>query len=513
MKISTRLLVLTATALIAMTALVSASMFVLRQSMLDDRRAQITTMLLHAEKLVASFQKREAAGELTRDEAQKRAREALSALNDETRSYYFVRLPDGLLLVHVNPKLLGTTAATRMADGRRDTDTIREELARNHIGFYMVDLHRSTDPDGVMTTKLNGVVEIKEWGWWLGTGFFMNDIGEAFRRTALLLGAIGAVAVALVALLARRTLSSTRAALGGDLEYAVRVAQRIADGNLAEPVHLTAGTGRDSLLGSLARMQGELAGIVRGIRDGTEVIDTGTREIAEGNANLSQRTEEQAASLEETSASMEDLTGMVKRTADNARRASDLAADASRTAADGHEVVASVVRTIGGISASSTRIRDIVGVIDGIAFQTNILALNAAVEAARAGEQGRGFAVVASEVRALAQRSATAAKEIAELIGESTAQVDGGVAMANRAGETMAGLLASVRSVSTLVEEIAAASGEQSGNLEQVGSAVARMDQVTQQNAALVEQAAAAAKSLSGEAEKLSVAVAAFRLG
>ncbi|SMG31643.1 methyl-accepting chemotaxis protein [Paraburkholderia susongensis] len=287
--------------------------------------------------------------------------------------------------------------------------------------------------------------------------------------------------------------------------------QRIANGDLTGRIDVTSNNEMGRLAAALRKMQESLIATVSAVRQGTESIDTGVSEIAAGNADLSQRTEEQAASLEETAASIEQLTSTVKQTADNAKQASSLAQGASTLAAQGGELTGQVVGTMHGIVGDSRRIADIVGVIEGIAFQTNILALNAAVEAARAGEQGRGFAVVASEVRSLAQRSAAAAKEIKGLIDESTARVEAGSQLVERSGSTMSEIVAAIARVSAIMGEIAAAAIEQSTGIDQVNLAVAQMDEVTQQNAALVEQAAAAASSLEEQARKLSAAVAVFR--
>jgi methyl-accepting chemotaxis protein len=256
----------------------------------------------------------------------------------------------------------------------------------------------------------------------------------------------------------------------------------------------------------------QLTDIIGRIKEAAELIGTASKEIADGNVDLSQRTEEQAANLEETAASMEELTSTVKQNADNARQANQLAASASEVAVKGGDVVGQVVYTMSAINDSSKKIVDIISVIDGIAFQTNILALNAAVEAARAGEQGRGFAVVATEVRTLAQRSAAAAKEIKELIGNSVHKVEDGTQLVDQAGKTMEEIVLSVKRVTDIMGEISAASQEQSQGIEQVNQAITQMDEITQQNAALVEQAAAASESMREQAEQLTNAVAKFRL-
>ena len=293
---------------------------------------------------------------------------------------------------------------------------------------------------------------------------------------------------------------------------AVAVARAISEGNLT--VHIPAG-GRDEmgqLLQALLQMRDNLARVVSGVRGYAEGVSTASAEIAQGNHDLSSRTESQASALEETAASMEELGSTVRQNADNARQANQMAMNASTVAVQGGEVVSQVVETMKGISTASNKIADIIGVIDGIAFQTNILALNAAVEAARAGEQGRGFAVVASEVRSLAGRSAEAAKEIKSLISASVERVEQGNIQAEKAGETMTEVVNAIRRVTDIMGEISAASSEQSAGVSQVGEAVTQMDQATQQNAALVEQMAAAAGSLSGQARELVQAVAQFRL-
>jgi methyl-accepting chemotaxis protein len=296
------------------------------------------------------------------------------------------------------------------------------------------------------------------------------------------------------------------------LNKAVGIANAIAEGELENHVVIDSRGEFGSLLGALKKMDQQLTTSVRGIKRSTESVTVAPREIASGNMDLSARTEQQAASLEQTAASMTELTETVKQNADNARDANGLALNATGLADKGNEAVQTMVSTIGRINDSSTRISDITGVIEGIAFQTNILALNAAVEAARAGEQGRGFAVVASEVRSLAQRSAEAAREIKELIGSSVAMIQDGSKQASEVGATMAQVKLAIKQVSDIVGEIAAASEEQSRGIEQVTQAVGQMDEVTQQNAALVEEAAAVAHSLEEQAAGLKNAVAVFKL-
>jgi methyl-accepting chemotaxis protein len=334
------------------------------------------------------------------------------------------------------------------------------------------------------------------------------SVDATVDASKILIIVCGTLALALGAGLAwLLTVSITR-----PLDEAVEVARTVAEGDLTARIEVRSKDETGQLMAAMQAMTANLNRIVARVRTGTETISTGSTQIAAGNQDLSARTEQQASSLEETASSMEELTSTVQQNAENARMGNQLAASASQTAEKGGGVVSQVVSTMGEIHASAKKVVDIIAVIDGIAFQTNILALNAAVEAARAGEQGRGFAVVAGEVRTLAQRSAAAAKEIKALIDDSVSKVETGTRLVNEAGMTMADVVDSVKRVSDIMSEIASASQEQRDGIEQVNQAITQMDEMTQQNAALVEEAAAAASSMQDQAVSLTEAVSLFKL-
>jgi len=334
------------------------------------------------------------------------------------------------------------------------------------------------------------------------------DSQDAFRSNKLW----SSLAIGFGLLVAFASTFSLLRAVMTPLNQALGHFNAIADGNLGTTIETGRKDEMGALMQGLAQMQERLAGTVRSVRDGSNAIAIASNEIADGNMDLSRRTEQQAASLEETASSLEELTSTVRQNSDNARQANQLVSSASAIAVKGGELVSRVVDTMASITASSDKITDIIGVIDGIAFQTNILALNAAVEAARAGEQGRGFAVVATEVRNLAQRSASAAKDIKQLITDSVDQVGAGSALVSEAGATMQEIVTSVRSVTQIMGEITAAGREQEIGIEQINTAVAEMDTVTQQNAALVEEAAAASQAMQEQAVALADMVSVFQV-
>ena len=340
-----------------------------------------------------------------------------------------------------------------------------------------------------------------------------SDISNKLADDTYHNGRLWIIAMLALCIIAAMTLAIMVARIiSRPLTQAVKIARQVADGDLTADIQQNSEDETGQLLGALKQMNDNLLRIVSSVRTGTDTIATASGEIATGNMDLSSRTEQQAGSLEETASAMEEMTSTVKQNADNARQANQLAASASAVAIQGGNVVGQVVDTMGSINESSRKIVDIISVIDGIAFQTNILALNAAVEAARAGEQGRGFAVVASEVRSLAQRSSAAAKEIKQLIDDSVTTVDIGSKLVAQAGSTMDEVVSSVKRVTDIVGEITAASHEQSVGLDEINRAITQMDEVTQQNAALVEEAAAAAQSLQEQASNLSQIVSVFKL-
>ena len=401
-------------------------------------------------------------------------------------------------------KILGDIAALDAETDKAFKEAIGQILAFNSEGGAKV-ISGHIDPLNTRTLALiNKLVDAQS----AHAKEVMDGSVQSDRSLMILLFALGGVAVALGVACAAVITRSITVPLSG----AVAVAQKVAAGELTSQVVVEGKDETSELLQALKDMNDSLAKTVGDVRAGTEMISTASQEIASGNADLSARTESQASSLEQTASSMEELTSTVKQNADNARQANQLAVSASSVAEKGGTVVAQVVETMGSIKASSSKIVDIIGVIDGIAFQTNILALNAAVEAARAGEQGRGFAVVATEVRNLAQRSAGAAREIKALIGDSVGKVDAGSKLVDEAGQTMDLIVTSIRQVADIMGEITAATQEQSNGIEEVNQAITQMDEMTQQNAALVEEAAAAAESMQEQAQMLAEAVSIFKL-
>ena len=395
-------------------------------------------------------------------------------------------------------------------------DRLEAEYARYHDGLAgMLERLKARDLQGMFRLNIEQAQNSMQdaYGEWRAKQTMLAAQGaeqnqRAFTQMMWLLAAIALLVIAVVT----ACWFGLRHVLIQPLRLLLTHIRAIAAGDLTQPIVVEGRNEMSQLANGLHEMQQALVSTVSNVRDGSDAIFTGASEISAGNNDLSARTEEQAASLEQTAASMEQLTATVKQNAENARQASQLALSASETARKGGDVVDGVVKTMSDIAGSSKKIADITGVIDGIAFQTNILALNAAVEAARAGEQGRGFAVVAGEVRSLAQRSAQAAKEIKSLIEDSVNRVNAGSQLVGTAGETMSEIVGAVTRVTDIMGEIASASDEQSRGIDQVGQAVTEMDRVTQQNASLVEESASAAASLEDQASRLSQSVAVFNI-
>jgi methyl-accepting chemotaxis protein len=482
-----------------------------RETRLDERKSDLKHASEIALSVVKTFGDQAAAGSMPVAEAQKRALDSVRNMRYGEDGYFMILNSQSTVLMDPpKPEWEGKVVSdTKDPNGVyffRDMVAVSKREGQGFTAYAFPKMGATE-----ASPKITYIATYQPWDWILTTGIYVDDLDAAFRSTlyqslgilVILAGALSAV----VLLLNRGILRS----LGGEPSYAAEIANLIASNDLTVVVK-TAPDDHSSLLFSMKRMQEQLVQTIGTIKISADSIATATHQIAAGNQDLSQRTEEQAASLEETASSMEQLTSTVTQNADNASQANQLAAQAAQVAEQGGTVVSRVVETMDSINASSDKIANIVGIIEGIAFQTNILALNAAVEAARAGEQGRGFAVVASEVRSLAQRSSAASKEIKELIHDSVERVQAGAGHVREAGAKMREITHEIRRVTDIMGEITAASQEQSKGIGQVNQAVTQMDEVTQQNAALVEQAAAAASSLESQANDLKASVSMFRL-
>ncbi len=480
----------------------------------EMRLEERMTQLHHAGDMALSVTKEYAAlaanGTLPEADAKKQALERIKHLRFGENGYFTVLDSREVLMHPFKQQLVGTDpAALKDPNGKQVYVEAIKMVKTSGDGFTSYLWARPGEQQPV--PKLSYVNGYQPWDWVLMTGLYIDDVNAAFYHDLQIAGAMLAVIGLLLSVVVLLVIRSIERSIGGEPEQAAALAHRIAAGDLETEVQTKPGD-QASLLYAMKSMRDGLAGIVSQVRSGTETISTASSQIAAGNLDLSSRTEQQASSLEETASSMEELTSTVKQSADNARQANQLAITASQIATKGGAVVAEVVDTMSTINDSSKRIVDIISVIDSIAFQTNILALNAAVEAARAGEQGRGFAVVASEVRSLAQRSASAAKEIKSLIDDSVGKVDAGTQLVSKAGETMDEIVGSVRRVTDIMAEIMAATDEQTAGINEINHAISQMDQVTQQNAALVEEAAAASASMQEQAEQLAQVVSVFKV-
>ena len=505
MKLSTKILLMCGAMLCGLCIVAGVALSALYDTMRAERIAQLTTLVELAHAASEKAHALEKSGALTTEQAQAKAKEVIGSFH-KGDMYFFVRgYTNDINYVHPNPKRVGVMDK----EGKQAGDRYRAALNGKVIGLVEAEGTRPGTTDKV--TKLYAVIKFAPWDWTIGFGAYVDDINKLFWKYAITLLVIGSVLMLVILAVSWQMLRTILAQLGGEPAQTASIVNNIAKGDLATAVPLRPGD-QSSLLYAIETMRVTLSSIVQKVRSGTDLIAMASAEIASGNNDLSARTEQQASSLQETTSSMEHLSSTVSQNADSARQANQLAMNASDVAARGGEVVNQVVDTTKGISDSSRKIADIISVIDGIAFQTNILALNAAVEAARAGEQGRGFAVVASEVRSLASRSADAAKQIKTLIDDSVERVEKGASLADQAGSTMAEVVSAIKRVTDLMGEISSASAEQSQGVSQVGQAVTQMDQTTQQNAALVEEMAAAASSLSKQAQHLVDTVAFFKV-
>jgi methyl-accepting chemotaxis protein len=480
----------------------------MEKHLMDEKISATKGVVEVASSMITSLQEDVKSGKITVEEAKKQALEEIHDLRYHGNEYFWVNDMEPKVLSHgVNQDLVGKNVSeVKDPNGKPlfvEMTKVAREKEAGIVEYQWVKPGTSKPVDKISYVKLN-----KEWGWIVGSGIYVDDVKrEVATMRWQILGAtmlLAFVAFALAWVVAR--------GIKAALDKAIIVSEQIAAGNLTMKIEIDSEDETGHLLESLKEMNEGLAKIVGEVRTGADSIATATEQIAAGNADLSQRTEEQASALEETASSMEELTSTVKQNADNAQQANQLAISASGVAVKGGDVINKVVCTMESITESSRKISDIIGVIDGIAFQTNILALNAAVEAARAGEQGRGFAVVAAEVRSLAQRSAAAAKEIKTLIEDSVNKVQNGSRLVEEAGHTTQEIVTSIKRVTDIMAEISAASLEQSSGIEQVNTAITQMDDVTQQNAALVEEAAAAAESLEEQALQLVQVVTRFKL-
>ncbi|MEG3059374.1 MAG: methyl-accepting chemotaxis protein, partial [Comamonas sp.] len=486
-----------------------------RDKAYEARQLALRDFVDSADSMIAGIAAEAKAGKLSEEDAKATAIARVGQLRYAGGNGYITNITTDSVVLNnpstpkFNGKFMGDFQDAKGGYLYRIIATVGSSAQGNGIISYWWPRPGAKEP----SEKIAYVKRSTSWNWDLVAGDYVDDIQQAFVASLIKSLVVLAVLAALLAVIAWLTMRSVLNAIGGEPAVAAEIANRIAGGDLSQSALQGASRAPEgSVIAAVERMSAQLRQLVTRIHETAGVIHHSAGEIATGGLDLSQRTEQQASSLEETAASMEELTATVHQNAENAQRASQIATGACTVAERGGAVVEQVVSTMGEINTSSRRVVDIISVIDGIAFQTNILALNAAVEAARAGEQGRGFAVVAGEVRSLAQRSAEAAREIKTLIQASVERADAGATLVNQAGETMREVVSTVRNITVIVTEIASASREQSSGIQQVGQAVTDMDRVTQQNAALVEQSSAATQVLQDESEKLSRLTASFKL-
>ena len=482
-----------------------------RQIKIEERKNDLVNVANVGMSIVKEYASLAQSGALSKAEAQKQALDRLRSIRYGDDGYFLVIDSIPTMVMHpIKPALVGHNMADSSdTDGQLHYVSFARAAQSPNGGFVNYLFPHVKHNEAV--PKIGYVLRFQPWDWILSTGAYVDDIDAGFMRSLYQIGGLFLATALFLFILVSATNRSLLQTIGADPHYVANVANTIASGDLS--IYIETHTAHPaSLIHAMGRMQLALTDTVGQIKASANSVATATKEIAAGNINLSQRTEKQAASLEETAASMKEITATVRQTADHAQQASELAATAAYVANASGDAVSDVIRTMCGVAGESKQMVDIIAVIEGIAFQTNILALNAAVEAARAGERGRGFAVVASEVRLLAQRSAGAAKDIRGLIQRSVTKVGEGSRLAEKAGATMRQAQEAIGRLAIIVQAIAMAAAEQSAGIDQVKIAVTQMDEVTQQNAALVQQAAAAAQSLEEQARKLLASVSTFRI-
>jgi len=511
LTVSRRLTVLIAGAVFCMLALVGVFLVSERVLIMQERQNAVRQAVESAHGVLVYFQTLAAQGKLPQEEAKLQALTAIKGLRYSGSEYFWINDMTPKMVMHpIKPELDGQDLGGNTdPTGKHLFVEFAQTVKAKGAGFvnYMWPLPGSSQP----VQKVSYVKGFEPWSWVIGSGVYVHTVDEALWQRVAIFSVGGVLVIGMLMGLGVVIARSILRQLGGEPAYAAELTQRLAHGDLTVSIQLK-DNDQHSLLSAIRAMRDRFASIVSQVRDGSASVATASAEIAQGNLDLSARTETQASALEQTAAAMEQLSATVHKNAESATQANQLAIRASEVTTQGGAVVAQVVETMKGIHEASQKIADIIGVIDSIAFQTNILALNAAVEAARAGEQGRGFAVVATEVRSLAGRSAAAAKEIKQLISTSVERVAQGSTLVDQAGATMKEVIASIAKLTDLMAEISHASNEQSTGVSRVGEAVTSMDQTTQQNAALVEEMAAAASSLRAQAQELVQTVAVFKL-
>ncbi|HYD94600.1 MAG TPA: methyl-accepting chemotaxis protein [Noviherbaspirillum sp.] len=479
-----------------------------RTLILEERQSNVRQAVETAYGFLTHYHELSAKGQMSEEDAKRNAMAAVKGLRYNGKEYFWINDMKPRMVMHpFRPELDGQDMAeNKDPKGKRLFMEMVDVVKSHGAGFVFYEW--PMPGSDVPVQKVSYVKGFAPWGWVIGSGVYLDTVQATFMQR---LATIAAGAFVLAAILLAICIAIARS-ITRPLNDAVRIANTVAAGDLTSEIEVRSHDETGQLLQALKDMNESLVALVADVRARTETVATASGQIACGNLDLASRTEEEASSLEETASAMEQLTSTVKQNADHAQEADQLVVSASEVAAKGGSVVAQVIDTMRSIDESAKKIVDIISVIDGIAFQTNILALNAAVEAARAGEQGKGFAVVATEVRQLAQRSAAAAKEIKTLIGDSAEKIHLGAKLVDEAGSTMDEVVASVQRVTGIMGEITNASREQTAGIEQINLAIAQMDQVTQQNAALVEQGAAAAESLQEQAAGLAQKVSIFKL-